>query len=90
LQNIAKRQPTKIRTGKEIKFRFGSSEDKADTASRTCLPAGRAAAGQKWKIIYLQVLRQQSAETPVATQRGQWLWHGWSLASGIGKDGDRK
>ncbi len=29
----------------------------ANTASRTCLPAGRAAASQKWKIIYLQVLR---------------------------------
>jgi hypothetical protein len=35
LQNIAKRQPTKIRTGKEIKFRFGSSEEKADTARRS-------------------------------------------------------
>ncbi len=36
----------------------------ADTASRTCLPAGRAEASQnlfddsqEWKIIYLQVLR---------------------------------
>jgi len=35
-------------------------------------------------------IRQQPAETPVATQRGEWLWHGWSVASGIGKDGDRK
>ncbi len=43
-----------LRTGKEIRFRFGSSEDKADTASRTCLPAGRDS--QEWKIIYLQVL----------------------------------
>ena len=24
-----------VRTGKEIRFRFGSSEDKADTASRS-------------------------------------------------------
>ena len=52
-------------TGKEIRFRFGSSEDKADTASRTCLLAGRAAASQnlsddsqEWRIIYLQVLRR--------------------------------
>ncbi len=25
----------RVRTGKEIRFRFGSSEDKADTASRS-------------------------------------------------------
>ena len=51
-----------LRTGKEIRFRFWLSEDKADTASRTCLPAGRAAASQKWKIIYLQVLSEWGAE----------------------------
>ncbi len=60
-----------LRTGKEIRFRFWMSEDKAgkeakrrpgsqsfaDTAGRTCLPAGRAAASKEWKIIYLQVLK---------------------------------
>jgi len=35
----------------------GKGSNGADTASRTCLPAGSAAAGQKWKIIYLQVLK---------------------------------
>ncbi len=35
LQNIAKRQPTKIMTGKEIRFRFWLSEDKAGKEAKS-------------------------------------------------------
>jgi hypothetical protein len=48
----------------------GKGSNGADTASRTCLPAGRAPASQKWKIIYLQVLRVQDHPSISSGQAG--------------------
>ncbi len=40
----------------------GKGSNGADTAGRTCLPAGRAPASQKWKIICLQVLNLKTGQ----------------------------
>ena len=63
-----------LRNGKEIRFRFGSSEDKGWQGSKTQAywlvvrvlltppAAAAAAASQKWKIIYLQVLSLKTGQ----------------------------